>query len=104
MVVNYHQVLTDDGASLLANQTEGWITGLLLTAQLSSEGSGERHRLERVSGVGLYEYLTQQVFDRQDEAMKQFLMRTSLLEEFNAELCEKVIGQALEITNVNWTQ
>lgn len=104
MVVNYHQVITDDGASLLANQTEGWITGLLLTAQLSSEGSGERQRLERVSGVGLYEYLTQQVFDRQDEAMKQFLMRTSLLEEFNAELCEKVIGQALQITDVNWTQ
>jgi ATP/maltotriose-dependent transcriptional regulator MalT/DNA-binding SARP family transcriptional activator len=104
MVTNYHQVITDDNAKLMADQTEGWITGLLLTAQLSSEGTDERLRLERVSGVGLYEYLAQQVFDRQDESMKLFLMRTSLLEEFNAEMCEKVIGASLKIMNFDWAQ
>jgi len=102
MAVNYHQMISDDGATQLAEHTEGWITGLLLTAQLSDEGTDERLRLERVSGVGLYEYLAQQVFDRQDEVMQSFLLRTSLLEEFNADLCEKVIGQALDISNANW--
>jgi ATP/maltotriose-dependent transcriptional regulator MalT/DNA-binding SARP family transcriptional activator len=104
MAVNYHQMITDVGATQLAEHTEGWITGLLLTAQLSDEGTDERLRLERVSGVGLYEYLAQQVFDRQDEGMQAFLLRTSLLEEFNADLCEKVIGQALELSNVNWDE
>ena len=79
MVTNYHQELTDFSIQSLATQTEGWITGLLLTAQLSNEGTDNRTRLERVSGVGLYEYLTQQVFDRQNEEMKLFLLRTSLL-------------------------
>ncbi len=104
MSTNYHQELSDDSIQLLAKQTEGWITGLLLTAQLSNEGTDERLRLERVSGVGLYEYLTQQVFDRQNEAMKSFLLRTSLLDEFNADLCEKVIGTPLVVSDVNWQQ
>ncbi len=104
MDTNYHQNLTDDSARLLATQTEGWITGLLLTAQLSTEGSDERLRLERVSGVGLYEYLTQQVFDRQNEQMKLFLLRTSLLEEFNEDLCEKVIGVPLALNTAIWHQ
>ena len=104
MSTNYHQELSDDSIQLLAKQTEGWITGLLLSAQLSSEGTNERLRLERVSGVGLYEYLTQQVFDRQNEAMKAFLLRTSLLDEFSADLCEKVIGAPLGLTEVNWQQ
>jgi len=104
MVTNYHQELTEDSIQLLANQTEGWITGLLLTAQLSNEGTDERMRLERVSGVGLYEYLTQQVFDRQDESMKSFLLRTSLLEEFNEDLCLKVIGIPLALPDVKWHQ
>lgn len=104
MVTNYHQDLTDDCAKLLAAQTEGWITGLLLTAQLSTEGADERLRLERVSGVGLYEYLTQQVFDRQDEQMQSFLLRTSLLEEFNEELCDKVVGIPLALPDINWSQ
>ena len=104
MVTNYHQELTDDSIQLLANQTEGWITGLLLTAQLSNEGTDERLRLERVSGVGLYEYLTQQVFDRQDESMKLFLLRTSLLEEFNEDLCAKVIGKPLSLPDTKWHQ
>jgi LuxR family transcriptional regulator, maltose regulon positive regulatory protein len=104
MVTNYHQDLTDYHIQMLADQTEGWITGLLLTAQLSNEGTDERIRLERVSGVGLYEYLTQQVFDRQNEAMKLFLLRTSLVEEFNEELCEKVIGIPLNLHDIKWHQ
>lgn len=102
MTANYHQDLSDYHIQNLARQTEGWITGLLLTAQLSTEGTDERIRLERVSGVGLYEYLTQQVFDRQNEAMKLFLLRTSLLEEFSEDLCRKVIGTPLGLQEVNW--
>lgn len=102
MAVNYHQTIPDDVAEELITRTEGWITGLLLTAQLSPKVRFERSRVEKVSGVGIYEYLTQQVFDRQSKSMQSFLLRTSLLEEFDASLCEKIIGKALGLYGQNW--
>ena len=46
----------------------------------------------RVAGVGLYDYLAQQVLERQDEEIQKFLLRTSLLDEFDAQICAEVIG------------
>jgi LuxR family maltose regulon positive regulatory protein len=102
MSVNYHQNISDEVAEELVKQTEGWITGLLLTAQISPKNTDDRERLERVSGIGLYEYLAQQVLDRQETEMKLFLLRSSLLEEFNAKLCERVLGESLHVTGVDW--
>ncbi len=104
MAVNYHQTISDQKAEEMITRTEGWITGLLLTAQLSPKGPYERSRIEKVSGVGIYEYLTQQVFDRQPRAMQSFLLRTSLLEEFDAGLCEKLVGKALGLEGQNWDE
>ncbi|MBP9675126.1 MAG: tetratricopeptide repeat protein [Anaerolineaceae bacterium] len=104
MAVNYHQSISDQKAEEMITRTEGWITGLLLTAQLSPRGSYERSRIEKVSGVGIYEYLTQQVFDRQPLSMQNFLLRTSILEEFDAALCEKVVGKALGLAGQNWDE
>ena len=104
MAVNYHQTITDQKAEEMITRTEGWIAGLLLTAQLTPKGGVERTRVEKVSGVGIYEYLTQQVFDRQTVAMQSFLLRTSLLEEFDASLCEKIVGKALGLEGQNWDE
>ncbi len=102
MAVNYQQTISDEKAEEMITRTEGWITGLLLTAQLTPKGAYERSRVEKVSGIGIYEYLTQQVFDRQPLAMQNFLLRTSLLEEFDAMLCEKIIGRGLGLEGQNW--
>ncbi len=104
MAVNYHQSLSDQRAEEMITRTEGWITGLLLTAQLSPKGPYERSRVEKVSGVGIYEYLTQQVFERQSLAMQSFLLRTSLLEEFDASLCERIVGKSLGLEGQNWDE
>jgi len=104
MAVNYHQTISDQKAEELIARTEGWITGLLLTAQLTPKGVSEKSRIEKVSGIGIYEYLTQQVFDRQSASMQSFLLRTSLLEEFDASLCEKIIGKALGLEGQNWDE
>lgn len=101
---NYHQTISDSRAVELATQTEGWITGLLLTAQISPRGSEDRSRLTKVSGIGVYEYLAQQVFDRQTEEVQRFLLRTSLLEEFDAHLCEHVIGKTLALKSYPWNE
>ena len=100
--IYYHQIISDARAEELVTQTEGWITGLLLSTQISARGSEDRMRLAKVSGIGVYEYLAQQVFDRQSEDVQRFLLRTSLLEEFDAHLCARVIGRALELNRYPW--
>ena len=63
LLKNYHITITDKSADEITQQTEGWITGLLLSTQLLEDEIGERIRTARVSGVNLYDYMAQQVFE-----------------------------------------
>ena len=76
---NYRQHLSDEAAKELTDQTSGWITGMMLS---NSPG------ITRVAGVDTFAYLGHQVLDQQPEQVREFLMRTSLPEEFNSEFCE----------------
>ncbi len=98
LLKNYHLTISDKSAEDITYQTEGWITGLLLSTQLLDDEIGERIRLARVSGVNLYDYMAQQVFEQQPEDIQQFLLRTSILEEYDADRCKRVIGKALKVT------
>jgi LuxR family transcriptional regulator, maltose regulon positive regulatory protein len=91
---NYHISIPASIASDLATESEGWITGLLLSTQTMWQGMTDRLRTARVSAVGLYDYLAQQVLDQQTPAVKNFLLRSSAIEEFDAELLENVLGPA----------
>lgn len=98
---NYHLSISMEEASDLAKESEGWVTGLLLSTHLMGKMITNQMRVARVSGVGLYEYLAQQVLDQQTPEVQKFLLRTSLLDEFDLNLCEDVIGKALGIS-VDW--
>lgn len=84
-------------AEQIAAASEGWITGLLLTSPMLRSGLGEPVKIARASGIGLYEYLAQQVLDQQPQDIRDFLLNTSILEEFNAEMCREVVGKALSV-------
>ncbi len=99
---NFNREISDQEAEQLYLQSEGWITGLLLSTQLSTENASARLRVARVSGVGLYEYLAQQVFSSQPADIQEALLRTSLLEEFDAALCAEVISPALNLPDMDW--
>jgi ATP/maltotriose-dependent transcriptional regulator MalT len=92
MLKNYQQAIPDAIAIELAKQTEGWITGLLLSAQTMWQGMVDQLRLARVSGVDLYGYLVEQVLNQQPPVMRDFLLKTSFLDEFDAELCDAFLG------------
>ena len=103
MLQNYHQTIPESTARELVRQSEGWITGLLLSSQMIQQGMVDRLSLSKASGVGLYDYLAEQVLEQQPSHIKDFILRTSLLEEFDADFCQEVIGNALSIQE-NWSE
>ncbi|GAB4445276.1 MAG: hypothetical protein OHK0041_02470 [Anaerolineales bacterium] len=80
---NYRQRLSDETAREFVTQTGGWITGMVLS---------NLPGMPRISGVDTFSYLGQQVLDQQPSHIREFLLRTSLPEEFNAQFCAMVLG------------
>ena len=98
---NYGVKLGDDATEALVRQTEGWITGLHLSAtgavrRVPNPSTAplrvSRTRTARATGVDLAVYLDQQVLSQQTPELRQFLLQSSLLEEFDADLCKAVLG------------
>lgn len=101
---NYHQLIPAETAEELAQQTEGWITGLQLSNPAMAEGITDRLRAARAAGVGLFDYLGREVLDQQPAELREFLLRTSLLDEFDADLCEAVLSPLDPSQSQNWEQ
>ncbi len=82
--------ISDEQAERLISETEGWITGLQFSGRDMFQKDAPRPGVE--VGAGLFEYLGQQVLDRQSADLRQFILRTALFEEFDASLCETVLS------------
>jgi len=92
--MDYGMTLADSAVEELMQQTEGWITGLHLSAGRVARGVPDLTRAARTAGVDLASYLDQQVLTPQPPKLRKFLLQTSLLEEFDADLCEAVFGKS----------
>ncbi len=90
---NYRQHISDQESQVLAKETEGWITGLLLSAETNLNNLTIHTRTAKVSGVGIFDFLAEQVLDQQTPLIQDFLLKSSHLEVFNAELCKLVLGK-----------
>lgn len=87
--------LSEDQVRALCRRTEGWATGLQL-ASVAFAGAPDPARL--VAGFtgaqrNIADYLLEDVFRRQPAAMRQFLMKTSILDRMTASLCDAVTGR-----------
>jgi LuxR family maltose regulon positive regulatory protein len=82
----------------LQNRTEGWIAALQLASLALTEiGSANRARfLHQFSGASgdIADFLMQDVIGRLPSEILDFLLRTSILEWFDADLAEALSGQA----------
>jgi LuxR family transcriptional regulator, maltose regulon positive regulatory protein len=88
--------LSQRDADGLAQRTEGWPAGMYLMALSWCAAIDRWDFLRSPTGGSQYvtDYLTEEVINRQPEHIRQFLLRTSFLERFNAPLCEAVTGSA----------
>jgi len=86
--------LQDDDLLALWRSTEGWAAALQLAA-ISLRRSGERERiLQWASGMpsDIGEYLAENVLNGLPPELHEFLLKTSILERFDADLCRAVTG------------
>jgi LuxR family maltose regulon positive regulatory protein len=92
MQQNYGLEITERVAERLAEQSEGWIAGIVLTTPTLWRGLFEDWVKARGSGSQLFEYLATEVFAQQPKPLQRFLLATSVLEPMNAALCNGLLG------------
>ncbi len=93
--------LTSQETHEILTITEGWITGIILRTQMTQDKGKGRISIPRIPGATIDDYFVQ-LISQLPEDVYEALLRTSMLEEFNPELCERVIGQVLPLINVDW--
>ena len=86
--------LAEAAVVVLQERTEGWAAGLRLAAlSLAGHSDPERFAAEfSGSERTVAEYLLAEVLDRQSEAVRRLLLRTSVLDRVNGELADLLTG------------
>ncbi|HLP74092.1 MAG TPA: LuxR C-terminal-related transcriptional regulator [Bacteroidales bacterium] len=87
--------LSIDDVYCLESRTEGWIAGLQLTA-LSMQGQEDVSEfIQKLKGDNRYimDYLMEEVLKIQTDEIKEFLLRTSILEQMSAPLCNALLNR-----------
>jgi len=87
--------LSTDHVAALEVRTEGWIAGLQLAA-LSMQGRDDVPAfIEAFAGDDRYvlDYLVEEVLQRQPTRVRNFLLKTSILDPLTGDLCDAVTGQ-----------
>lgn len=85
--------LTAENIAALEAATEGWIAGLQLAA-LSMQGEADVTSFIRTfSGSHRYvfDYLAQEILERQPAAVQRFLLETSILDRLSGPLCDALL-------------
>ncbi|MCE5207450.1 MAG: LuxR C-terminal-related transcriptional regulator [Chloroflexi bacterium] len=87
------QQLPPEIIRMLEKRTDGWITGLQMAAISLRHQTDPNTLLANLQGDAhfLVDFLAEEVLDRQPEDIRQFLLRTSILEILNGSLCEAVV-------------
>jgi LuxR family transcriptional regulator, maltose regulon positive regulatory protein len=79
---------------LLVNRTEGWAAGISLAALWLAGTTAPHAGIQEFSADHRHvaDYLTSEVLDVLDDKTRDFMLRTSIFDRFNAELCDAVLG------------
>jgi len=97
--------LESDDVVRLTSRTEGWAAGLHLASIALREQPDTRAFVEAFSGDSRHvlDFLARDVFDAVQSEMREFMLRTSILDTLSAELCDWVLetsGSAAMLTEI----
>ncbi len=84
--------LSSEDVAALERRTEGWIAGLQLAAFSMRGHEDVSGFIQAFTGSSRFilDYLIEEVFERQTPDVKDFLLKTSVLERLSASLCNAV--------------
>lgn len=97
--------LSDEISALLEDRTEGWAAGLQLAALSLADTNFSAETVQQFSGRDRHvaEYLLSEVLDHQSETVRFFLLSTSILDRFNADLCGAMLHGNKTIKDIDIT-
>jgi len=80
----------------LENRTEGWIVGLQMAALSMQNKSDLSGFIRAFTGTNRFilDYLLEEVLDHQTPDIQAFLLKTSLLDQMTAPLCDAILGSS----------
>ncbi len=86
--------LTEEQVEALEQQTEGWIAGLQMVALSMQSHESASQFIQSLSGTHrhILDYLVEEVLAHQDPFIREFLLKTSILDQLCGPLCEHVLG------------
>ena len=92
----YELQMSDEDIMRIAELSEGWVTVLQLILQKIRATPGVRVK-ETIntfvaSGEDVFDYFAKEVFNNQPGTVRDFLVRTSILEYLNPEICDAIPG------------
>ena len=93
----YALPLDESQLAVLQSWSEGWPLGLVLVGQALQERG--HHQISALidrfaqNPDFIADYLWTELIQRQPEERQQFLLRTSILDQFNADVCDAVTGR-----------
>ncbi len=88
--------LSDAGAALLHQRTEGWAAGLRLAALSLTDHPDPERFVAEFSGSdrAVAEYLIAEMLERQPADVQDLLLRTSLVDRVNGKLADLLTGRS----------
>jgi LuxR family maltose regulon positive regulatory protein len=87
----YKLDIPDEQAEELARESEGWITGILLTTHTIWQGLVRSMVQARGAGGQMYDYLADSVLGEQPPEIQRFLKDSSILREMSPALCDALL-------------
>ena len=90
----YGVTLSEQDISVLDSKVEGWAAGIQLCALSIRSASNKAEFISDFKGSQRFivDYLVEEVLSQQSYAVQDFLLRTSIFERFNPDMCDAVLS------------
>ncbi len=86
-----HEVSTET-IKHLHTITDGWVAGLMLTIKTAALEKIDPHAFDTISAERVFDYFTGEIFDKVDEKIQNFLLKTALFPKMTASMARQLTG------------